>query len=363
MHEHPLIIRLKALLAQEARLDVAVLETLAKAFELKLWAAMGYASSHEFCVEHLCMSEDSAWRRRKCADLLQRYPALVRPLIVERRVTLTNLAMIHKLVDDDNAERLIREVVGKTKRHVESIVAREAPKPDVSSGIRTVQAPLALTASSLCVADEDSAPVRSEAVVPTSKTRPLEQRSADRHVMRVMLSQATRDKLDQIKQVAPELSLEEIVTRAFDALHVELERTRRAKVARPRRKRELLQRQRDITAVQPERDVEGKRDIAAAPRERDVGSYPETAGPKTHTRYIDAETRRYVLERDNYECQFVGDNGRQCCSTQHIQFHHLTPFALGGPTTADNLKLYCRAHNLYQGELDFGPPAVRRAAA
>jgi len=70
-------------------------------------AAAAFSSSHDFCVEYLGMSEDSAWRRRKCADLLQRYPGLVRWLIVARKVTLTNLALIHRLVTDDNAERLI----------------------------------------------------------------------------------------------------------------------------------------------------------------------------------------------------------------------------------------------------------------
>ncbi len=172
MQDHALIVRIKALLAQEARLDVAMLEPLAKVFDERLWQRLGFPTSHKFCVEYLGMSEDTAWRRRKCADLLQRYSALVRPLIAGRMLTQTNLATIHKLVNDDNAERLINEIVGKTKREVEAIFAREAPKPDVSSGIRTVQAPLVLTTSELGSSNEAPAPVTCEAPVQSSKSKP-----------------------------------------------------------------------------------------------------------------------------------------------------------------------------------------------
>ena len=38
------------------------------------------------------------------------------------------------------------------------------------------------------------------------------------------------------------------------------------------------------------------------------------------------------------------------------------PYARGGATTAGNIELRCRAHNVYEAELDFGrrdPPLVR----
>ncbi len=231
MQNHALIVRIKALRAQEARLDVAMLETLAKVFDERLWERMGYPSSHEFCTKYLGMSEDSAWRRRQCADLLQRYSALVRPLIMARKLTQTNLATIHKLVNDANAEQLINEIVGKTKRQVEAIVAREAPRPDVSGGVRT-GLHLIVTAPSFAPRTKYALP--GEAPVQSSKSKPLEHRSEDRHLMRVMLSQATRDTLERIKDIAPELSLEAIVERAFATVHDELERKRRAKVKRPK---------------------------------------------------------------------------------------------------------------------------------
>ncbi len=170
--------------------------------------------------------------------------------------------------------------------------------------------------------------------------------------MRVMLSQATRDKLEQIKEIAPELSLEAIVERAFITLHEALERKRRAKLKRPK------------VAAKADDDAVTSHQCEAADTSEEpaLSEFPETTGPKTHTRYIDAETRRFVLRRDNYECQFVGENGRKCCSKRYIQFHHRDPFAKGGPTIAANLALFCKSHNLYQAELDFGLRDEPRAA-
>jgi hypothetical protein len=37
-----------------------------------------------------------------------------------------------------------------------------------------------------------------------------------------------------------------------------------------------------------------------------------------------------------------------------LAFHHVRPFADGGPPTEENIELRCRAHNGYEAELDFG---------
>ena len=37
-----------------------------------------------------------------------------------------------------------------------------------------------------------------------------------------------------------------------------------------------------------------------------------------------------------------------------MEFHHTTPFAMGGQSTPENIELRCAAHNQYQADLDFG---------
>jgi hypothetical protein len=41
----------------------------------------------------------------------------------------------------------------------------------------------------------------------------------------------------------------------------------------------------------------------------------------------------------------------RCVERGQIEFHHLIPFADGGPTNAENVALRCRAHNGYETTL------------
>lgn len=81
------------------------------------------------------------------------------------------------------------------------------------------------------------------------------------------------------------------------------------------------------------------------------------------SRHIPAAVRRQVWARDGGQCAFVGPAGR-CTERSFIEFHHPKPHAVGGPSTADNLELRCRAHNVHEADMYFGrrlPLFVREA--
>ncbi len=65
-----------------------------------------------------------------------------------------------------------------------------------------------------------------------------------------------------------------------------------------------------------------------------------------------------MWSRDNGQCAFVGAQGR-CSERGFLEFHHVIPFARGGPATAANVQLRCAAHNAYEAAIDFGPFTVR----
>ena len=58
-----------------------------------------------------------------------------------------------------------------------------------------------------------------------------------------------------------------------------------------------------------------------------------------------AEIKRIVWHRDGGRCGYVGPDGRKCGSRRTLEYDHIRPQALGGETSADNLRLRCRAHN------------------
>ena len=59
------------------------------------------------------------------------------------------------------------------------------------------------------------------------------------------------------------------------------------------------------------------------------------------SRAIPAAVKLEVWVRDGGRCQFRLENGELCGSTHRLQFDHVRPVALGGESTADNLRLAC----------------------
>lgn len=79
------------------------------------------------------------------------------------------------------------------------------------------------------------------------------------------------------------------------------------------------------------------------------------------SRTIPARVRRQVWLRDGGQCAFLGVDGR-CADRGFLEFHHVHPFARGGPPTVSNVELRCRAHNIYESELAFGQGPGRGAS-
>ena len=82
--------------------------------------------------------------------------------------------------------------------------------------------------------------------------------------------------------------------------------------------------------------------------------------PTAGSRYIAAAVRREVYARDEGRCTFVAADGTRCSETCGLEFHHEVPFGQGGGSTASNVRIVCRAHNLFQAELDYGQAHMRR---
>ena len=71
-------------------------------------------------------------------------------------------------------------------------------------------------------------------------------------------------------------------------------------------------------------------------------------------RYVPAEIRRTVWQRDGGQCTFVGENGHRCEARERLEFDHVDLVARGGQTSVDRLRLRCRAHNQNTAECTFG---------
>jgi hypothetical protein len=81
------------------------------------------------------------------------------------------------------------------------------------------------------------------------------------------------------------------------------------------------------------------------------------------SRYIPADVRRNVWQRDDARCTYVDSRGQRCREQAGLEFHHQHPHGRGGPPTIGNLALRCRAHNALAAEQDFGLDHIRTKRA
>ena len=79
------------------------------------------------------------------------------------------------------------------------------------------------------------------------------------------------------------------------------------------------------------------------------------------SRYIPMDDRRTVAKRSEGACEYVAPaTGKRCSSRFAIQSDHIDPFALGGETTASNLRHFCDSHNKLAAIQAFGSEAMEQ---
>lgn len=129
--------------------------------------------------------------------------------------------------------------------------------------------------------------------------------------IQVTVSRETHDKLqraqDLLRHAVPDGDAATVLDRALTLLIKELEKKKAGVTSRPRPPRRL------------------------SPR----------------SRVIPAAVRRKVWARDEGRCAYMGTNGR-CGSRRRVEFHHVVPFAIGGPPTVENVEARCKAHNSWE---------------
>jgi hypothetical protein len=303
----------------ERRATADLLALLAEVDHRRLYLGLGCSSLFTYCTQVLHLSEPAAYARITAARAASRWPAILTRLAAGD-VTLTAVTLLAAHLTDENHEALLDAARHKTKRDIEHLVACVDPQPDVPSVLRRLPTPAgpAPIATSLALGE-------AEVITPTAPTPSSRQPrtvilplSVDRYLLKVTLSETAHADLARVRELmrhtVPTGDPAAIVARALSVLRRQLERTRQGAAPRPK--------------------------AAVRPRSRT-------------SRHVPAEVRRVVWARDEGRCAFVGTDGR-CTSTGFLEFHHVHPFARGGPTTADNLELRCRAHNAHEGERDFG---------
>jgi len=380
LSDSDLIAQTKSTALRERETTVELIGLLAEVDVRRLYLAEGYASMFTYCTDVLNLSEPAAYTRIAAARAARRYPRIL-AMLEQGNLTLATTVLLAPHLSSGNADVLLNAAHGASKRTVERMLAGALPQPDVAASVRklpvrraalvvspapmlAMDPPVALGAATVAAGPAPKAPPASPpsgqtAAASAGKPMPstldlLGSQSArvrselsrqwlvaplapGRHLLRVTIADATRDKLERaqsmLRHVIPGGDLATVLDRALTLLVDHLERRRLGAPAKPvanARKRA------------PGRGEKTVRDLT-----------PGQPGGK-RSRRIPIKIRQVVWARDTGRCAFVGSNGR-CAETNFLEFHHVVPFAVGGANSVDNLQLRCRAHNQYEADQYFGP--------
>lgn len=335
-------------------------------------------SLYMYCVYELRLSEDAAFRRARVAKLARQFPVIFQQ-VADGELHLTALVLLAPHLTAENHRELLALAKHRTKSEVLRIVRTLAPEPAVpdrvellgpeNSGVplprgatwRSLVESLAPAVRELRVGDrpkdwtdragagheepvEEGGPLPSAADAPTFVP-------AERYKVQFTASQEYVKLLeraqDLLSHAVPDRSLEDVHLRALRLLVEQLEKQ---KYGAPHPK--------PATPAAPE-----------SPRSEQQGkSRSEQQGKKhaqTPRRSGTAAVRREVRDRDGHQCAYVDEAGNRCPETRFLQLHHKLAHALGGDPLADNLAMFCHAHNTLAAEQDFGSEYIqeRRAEA
>jgi hypothetical protein len=329
LSDKELLAAVKRLAAHERVATADLIATLAELDARRLYLGEGCSSLFSYCTHVLHLSEHAAYGRIEAARAGRRHPVIL-DMLASGLVNLTTVCLLAPHLTDGNHVEVLNTARHKSKREVEHLVA-SLRQPAVPSGVRKLPARVSSRAQGAATSTA-MAPDDTPIVVPASTTEPparpavVAPLAPERYKVQFTVTRETYDKLrrvqDLLRHTIPNGDPAAIFDRALTLLLKEVERTKLTAAVRPRPK----------------------------------------APPKEAARHIPAAVKREVWARDAGQCAFVGTNGR-CAERGLLEFHHVVPFAAGGPATTDNIQLRCRAHNTYEAELFFGPLLAREEAA
>jgi hypothetical protein len=301
-----------------------LLAHLAELDERRLYVDLGFPSLFAYCLEALGLCESAAGRRTTAARVCRRFPeAFAR--VARGELHLSALCAMNPHLNQENAAELFDACSRKTRRQVEEALAKRFPRPDIKDQIRRLPG-----GSSLDPLSEDHYGVHF---------------TADGE-FRALLEKARA--LTRHQVLAGDLA--GLMTLGLQALIRETEKKRFAVGRRPKAHPPGGSDSRPGTRVS---------DAAHA----EAGGFDQGNARRQRSRHVPAAVARSVYLRDDGQCTFVAQDGTRCGARDFIEIDHIDPFAVGGVTDTQNLRLRCRAHNQQHARKYFGKGYIQAVIA
>jgi len=318
-----LLVATKQLASEEKRIGIQVLHHLREIDARKLFASLGFSSLFIYCTAELGYSEGGAYRRIAAMKLLREVPEYESKL-QGGVVSVATLSQVQSFLVQEKRQlgktysqaeklELLAKVEGKSSQQTERVLAEISPQ---------------------------SARVEKERVINGEETE-----------IRFTASRELMEKIGRLKNLLghkPEAQsyaglIEELVNLGIKKLD-------------PLQKSKKPEDGKSAAEV-----LSPPVEIAGIPKDESPGMSVRTSeeqnGEKAgrFKRYVPAAIAQAVWRRDGGRCAFVDQKSERRCESRHaLQMEHVLPFAKGGVSSFENLKLLCSSHNQYAAIQAYG---------
>lgn len=371
-----LLTQFEQMVWRERRVTVEVIRYIAEISRRLLYAKEAYPSLYSFLTEKYRYSPGAAYRRIQAAEVSEIAPDILK-LLSEGKFNLMTISLIAPHITKENSKMLIQKVAGKSKMAVEYIVADLFGKEKVYRD-KIWRLPLLKTKI------EKTRSFQQDSVSTggnkkdmlfhgvTESCTSIGQNSGETKVETASSQNGREANRDDSREVgvrtkgsAPSALAREVfglirkVKIEFVADEAVAQKLERAKeILRHKFPAGKLQ---DIFDQALE-DLLEKRDPERKIAKIDLSGSGEGRASRVESRYISAQLKMKIWQRDGGRCTYVSPLGKRCPERGKLEMDHVQPWALGGHTSEANLRLLCSAHNKYQAFKTFGKRFVREAA-
>jgi hypothetical protein len=288
------------LVRREHQTGAKIIALLAEVAEQEIFVQLGYPSLFRFCVDRLGLSEGCAWMRVQVSRACCRFPSILDAL-ADQRLSLSSAAKLAPHLTTENCDQLVADCSGKTKREVERYLVKFAPKPVVTPGVRRGSG---------------------------RRRGSIEPCQPGLQNVRFAADDDFAGKLERAGEVSG------IGTHADDIAEV-LERSLDAYLDKH-----------DPVRRQARRDKQAEAKKEQPPKKTET----PTVAKRTPSRAVADQ----VIIGAGCRCEYTGVDGTRCSQRSFLEIDHRTPFAMGGPTKPNNLRVLCEAHNQFAARQLFG---------
>jgi hypothetical protein len=326
-------------------LTIDILPHLAELEKRELYVGYGYGSLLDYCISHAGYSESSAGRRVRASRVVGDVPE-VYDLLKDEKFTFGGVLLLSGALRPDNKTELLPRVIGKTHGQIERIVAEYKPPKRIPDQARPT---LVIKPVERAPSDEAGASLGVRKVEPSPEALALGENEE--------LGDLTRHG-DGSNPPLPAVELERMYDIRFagDEELMKLMRWMKTYLSGryPKGASYLEMIKYAISYVREREDLEKRAERRKHKEKREKRNKKQQQRAKAtstapESRHIPSREREAVRIRDE------GPGGKRCSSTHNLQYdHYPIPFARGGPSTADNLRLLCAKHNRYTAEKIFG---------